>query len=141
METKLNIKEFRIGNLVDRTDYICRVVGIFEKDNGLVLDAINYKGERFVLQEVKPISLTEEWLLKMGFKKQEEYYYKSELDIDYCFLYADFRKDWGLYIEYTDSPCLEDENKKYPVSFGVKYIHQVQNLYFSLTHKELKIEL
>lgn len=95
-----------------------------------------------------PIPLTEEWLLKFGFAKEETkeserhgfYFSKSYIDINYCFSFADFREDFGLYIEYTDSPHESDEGKKYPVSFGVKYVHQLQNLYFALTGGELKTD-
>ncbi len=75
----------------------------------------------------EPIPLTEEWLLKLGFVIQPKYNYL---------------KDW-LYIQkgkfamnnargfWSHSPIyLEDV-------IEIKYVHQLQNLYFALTGEEL----
>ena len=89
------------------------------------------------LCNLSPITLTEEWLLRFGFEKDGEYYSIHLFDYKYCLKYADFRSDWGFYIEYIDSPLLSDEDVKYFVSCGTKYVHQLQNLYCSLTGNEL----
>lgn len=95
--------------------------------------------------KIKPIPLTDEWLVKFGFEKEDKkpskehgYYYSKHIeDYKYCFSYANFRGDWGFYNEYTDSPIDFDDDRKYIVSFGVKYVHQLQNLIFALIGKEL----
>jgi hypothetical protein len=90
--------------------------------------------------EYKPIPLTEEWLLKLGFSMDDEYLSMWINDYKYCFKYRDWAKNWAFYIEYTDSPHPKDENQKYPVSFDIRYVNQLQNLYFALTGEELEIK-
>lgn len=78
-----------------------------------------------------PIELTEEILLKCGFAE----FYKSDFSVKLeCIKNPIFEfvrrnhKDWNLRIK--------GETHKH-----IKYLHQLQNLYFSLTGKELEIEL
>lgn len=87
--------------------------------------------------KVNGIELTPDVLEKFGFGLVNGYYVISHYDVDFCFRFADFRDDYGFYIEYTDSPFHSDENKKYFVSAGTKYLHQLQNLIFALTGEEL----
>ena len=77
----------------------------------------------------KPIPLTEEWLLKFGFKKRKNrhlFHWENKIVIS----------------EYKD----EFENFFYPktgydirFSNEIKYVHQLQNLYFALTGAELTV--
>ena len=84
----------------------------------------------FYINYAKPIVLTEEWFIKFGFTKVGEYFIISRLDIDYCFNWRDFKSDYSLSIEYTDSPLPQDQGVKYPVTLGTKYVHQLQNLFY-----------
>jgi hypothetical protein len=129
--------ELRIGNLVQWSD-----------ETQIVPITITRLGNFSVgMESIKPIPLTEEWLLKFGFEKEESkpsakhhnYFSKYISDYKYCFTYAEFRKDFGVYIEYTDSSDLNDDGIKYPFCFGIKYVHQLQNLYYSLTGTELSL--
>ena len=71
------------------------------------------------LEFLEPIPLTEEWLLKFGFIKREDYYFLRGLKIRF----------WeGVNIEYKDISIYE------VVGFSV---NELQNLYFALTLKEL----
>jgi hypothetical protein len=73
------------------------------------------------LDKIEPIPLTEELLLKCGFEKRvwgNVTYYNPNLDLD-----RDFRVrgiDWNVQI---------------------KYLHQLQNLFFALTGEELEVKL
>ena len=77
----------------------------------------------------KPIPLTEEWLLIFGFKKRKNrhlFHWENKIVIS----------------EYKD----EFENFFYPktgydirFSNEIKYVHQLQNLYFALTGAELTV--
>ena len=77
----------------------------------------------------KPIEITEEWLLKFGFKKRKNrhlFHWENKIAIS----------------EYKD----EFENFFYPktgydirFSNEIKYVHQLQNLYFALTGAELTV--
>ena len=74
----------------------------------------------------KPIPLTEEWLIKCGFKFQNilKKAYQRNL-----YLY----KGFGIY-EVKPKEFFYKE-------IQIKYVHQLQNLYFALTGDELEINL
>ena len=74
----------------------------------------------FNCQEIKPIPLTEEWLVRFGFKKRK------------CGNYI-----WWIHarIQFTDKmELLIDGN----LWIEIESVHQLQNLYFALTGEELK---
>jgi len=86
--------------------------------------------------------LTEEWFLNNGFIQDGEdekdfspYFYKGHADVRFLFRFAKFRNDWGFYIEYTDSPFDKDEGVKYPVSFGLTTVQQLEQLWELITIK------
>jgi hypothetical protein len=98
--------------------------------------------------DIQPVKLAEEWFLKLGFKKEDKdpaskhhgpYYSIWIHDYKYSFSYADFRDDWGFYHSYTDALKDEDNDKFDFISCGIKYVHQLQNLFFALTGTELII--
>jgi len=107
--------ELRIGN------WVHDVVGDFQI-NGHQIDML----ERRVVT-YKPIPLTEEWLIKFGFEL-EGYYKKYPL-------YSVMQHDESELI------CIGSINDSGNICCSnVKYVHQLQNLYFSLTGKELELE-
>jgi hypothetical protein len=65
-------------------------------------------------KDYEPIPLTEEWLLKFGF-----------------IWHGDIKILKGYLNNYVDGNG----------ETHLKYVHQLQNLYFALTNEELKIEL
>ena len=79
------------------------------------------------LEDVKPIPLTEEWLVKFGF------------DFDgYC-------SYWKSEIELTKDTMDEHFQSFNNVGSGlcqkeIKYVNQLQNLYFAITGEELTIK-
>lgn len=118
----MKAQELRLGNLVYDTG---------GKVNTINMDAFKYLlsyGDTDICQ-VKPIPLTEEWLVKFDGKK----ILYSEIK-DYSFgdysvtIIKDVFKFWV--VDSIDSPlCIE-----------IKYVHQLQNLYFALTGEELTIK-
>lgn len=66
------------------------------------------------------IPLTEEWLLKFGFEKRIDGYFKSKIKLDFN-SNGIVRFHWSQKVTYLD------------------YVNQLQNLYFALTQKELSI--
>ena len=127
----MEVKELRIGNLIDRTDYICKVIGIdiLKNDEGTIItEPLDFKGERFVVQEQKPIPLTEEWLIKFGFR--------CRFDIGYNGWYSPNILGESIRI-------FEVENGWFKYSSAhtvIKNLHQLQNLYYALTNEELTIK-
>jgi hypothetical protein len=151
----MKTQELRIRNFIykkiHKKDTPLELVEVLSIDGSFdVLDVKNIDGyitEQCPLKDFEPIPLTEEWLLKFGFKVKDRksnldtnIFYIPTFEIDYCLFYADFRLDYGLYVEYTDSPFPEDDEKLYPITFGIKYVHQLQNLLYGLTGEELTIK-
>ena len=86
----------------------------------------------FAARNLSSISLSEEWLLKFGFQKQHN---------------AGTSNEWywkGLGMDLTPELELSSGDRYYdsmPVDGAtpLKYVHQLQNLYFALTGKELEL--
>ena len=122
----MDASELRIGNLlrdkVSKTEL--KVIKLTEKD--IVTYVIDRS--RFPLQSgwaLEPILLTEEWLLKFGFW-HDNYYNSSKRFIN-------------------KSPLIIIQGNGYytlPYYFHceIKYVHQLQNLYFALTNHELTLD-
>ncbi|QQV90455.1 hypothetical protein Harreka1_48 [Olleya phage Harreka_1] len=81
----------------------------------------------------KPIPLTEEWLLKFGFKgNNENGFVFGDNDVHRLKF---FNKSVGYQhriVSIWQSVAIYDAT--------IKHVHQLQNLYFALTNKELKIK-
>lgn len=133
----MKANELRIGNLVRRRKKVLKV-GIIQHDKILVSGYSWCK--YFKCEDLYPIQITEEWLLKLGFEciadagdqkrfalknRKPNYYYGVELD--------------------HEEICLNKQSL-----FGCEtiihneiffqYVHQLQNLYFALTGEELTIK-
>jgi hypothetical protein len=100
--------------------------------NWIYNNNVEYQVTPYVIEElwasvrgwVQPIPLTKEWLLKFGFKKSDNYG-NDEYRLDG---YSYFRG--SFYISDCDE-CGE--------SVEINFVHELQNLYFALTKKELTI--
>ena len=101
--------ELRIGNWV-----LSPTEGEIQIENGWQID----EGE-----EVEPIPLTEEWLVKFGFENNS-----MNLDEE-GFLHLDISFIGGVNVYINDM--------EYP---NINYVHQIQNLYFALTGQELQTD-
>jgi len=114
----MKANELRKFNLVSTGGVICQVrsIGVYENirlspypDNGWM--------ESFDTSDVSPIPLTEEWLKRFGFRRVNSTWHK------------------------LGNLCI---NISHDVEWGgnwmgirLKYVHQLQNLYFALTGEEL----
>ena len=91
-----------------------------------------------ILDTWKPIPLTEEWLLKFGFEdvdlnmsgsnwlvKEQKGIWRQAIRI----AYNEWSEEWSLTLECVSPPTLSIAR--------IKYVHQLQNIYFALTGKEL----
>ena len=118
----MEANELRIGNYVNK--YYCvqelDLISCGVIDMNDIEDLASYIS--LDLKNVKPIPLTEEWLVKFGFEKLEGW------DNMYYFQIGNFQ----VY-EYNVSGYDYD-------GFNIKHVHQLQNLYFALTNKELAIK-
>jgi hypothetical protein len=78
------------------------------------------------------IPITEEWLFKFGFEKQDKYWFFLRTH------YANF--DEFNYSILFEKVTLEKNSIELGICNTIKYIHQLQNLYFALTNTELQIQ-
>jgi hypothetical protein len=129
----IDIKELRIGNLV-------LAKGIKNNLYETIIDSIDTNGVNFTIpdnygestteliyDEVWPIEITEEWLIKLGLRdpnKMKVFNNGKRLDIERTL--AD-SEEWDIYLNEDHYLCT------------VKYIHQLQNVFFDLG-QELTIQ-
>ena len=136
--TELRANELRIGNLVnineetriDNTNELPLINPLFkieriDEDGEIIIySEINNLHIFCDLESIEPIPLTEEWLLKFGFERQEN----NWKTLDLHFATIGWEKLAGITLSF------EKESIYLP---HIKYVHQLQNLYFALTGEEL----
>lgn len=130
-------QELRIGNLVDLGKRIAKVIDIGH-NSCTVVDLEETQDTLESYERTQGIVLTDEWFIKWGFFQDGEYWCRSVVDYNYCFTYRDWAKNWAFYQEYTDSSDTKDDGVKYVISFDIEFVHQLQNLWFALLHKEIE---
>lgn len=120
----MEANELRIGNYVNIDSPEKTQKSILKIENGVQIDNLIH-----VLHS--PIPLTDGLLLKAGFE-YDEYQYLYELNTVIIHIQngiLTFRKHYLL-------------NKEFEYEeIEIKYLHQLQNLYFALTGKEIEIKL
>lgn len=145
----MNANELRIGNLLFHNNEIITVKGISPHCGDYAINCEKkYINKRIELDETetiteeirptwvylrkcKPVQLTEEWLSKFGFEYEDlgddtpyEWYKKDNIEI------------WDFNGEYWICDMLD----QYVFEKEIKYVHQLQNLYFALTNTELEVK-
>jgi hypothetical protein len=109
----MKVQELRIGNLVNFNGVNYKIE-LLDLDGYIGLsDIILF--EHVHIDDLKPIELTEEWLIKFGFKK--------------------FVPDF-----INPSLLIRNTTEGFKIirhGIMVNHLHQLQNLYFALTGKEL----
>lgn len=132
--SRLEVEQLKIGNHVfDKfREREVLVWGIESNHDQIVVNYANGSGVYTVdLKDVEPIPLTEEWLLKFGFK-----YYKDGI-------YQFWSKDVGIFQVMNCS-----DNNGFGIriwlngTFGrtIYFLHDFQNLLFSLHGVELELK-
>ena len=152
-------KEFRIGNYVNiSVDWgsVTEITG-FQIDEIFLSENKEYKCKNYYksghievyLRDLSPIPLTEEILLKCGFNMIDKEGFKiSQIKKDGIFsleIRGKYPRD-TMFIRFDVSEnsilCeLSLFEKNHRVYIDIKYLHQLQNLHFALTGKELDIKL
>lgn len=85
----------------------------------------------------KPIHITDNWMIKLGFKKVKSngvYWYEKKLGKYKPVLVTNDIGEFGFSEKLKFVFIDEYDNIK------LKYVHQIQNLYFSLTQTELTLK-
>lgn len=131
----INIKEVRVGNLVDLYGSIATI------------QIADFKGIGSAISSGKPIPLTEERLIKFGFEKQ------SDLIKNITCLEEGGDNGFNNSIEFMNDKyekvflykgeyyyIIDENGDDYGTNYTSKkleYVHQFQNLHYSLTGIEL----
>jgi hypothetical protein len=129
----MKLNELRIGNYIKLmlNDEEFAIIQVTLND----LDAVDNKKGVY-----EPLPLTEDWLLKHGF---------SVKNFDYSIPISECKVVWLTLIPQDEecsaySVCVtqtdEDEEDQNAFLSDISYVHQLQNLYFALTGKELDYE-
>lgn len=133
----VDVRELRIGNFFKIS--VCdnfRVDEIYKNEDGFycVKNNIGCNGSYLygAVEDLQPISLTEELLLKCGFNVE---CYEFQIKEQLLLAIEDF---WILYNTRTNFYVVIFFNKAFK---QIEYLHQLQNIYFDLTGKELEVKL
>ena len=116
--------EIRIGDYLrwdDPSHDILKVESISYSTN-------NWFVNNGLLIDMKPIPLTEEWLLRFVLKGRKDFVYDSI-------------NGFGIQIRNGKyyAAILDISGVLYHSTIEIKYVHQLQNLYFALTGQELEL--
>lgn len=134
----IKANELRIGNWVTelRNSRIVSIDGIEPNHEFVWVNYLNGFGQYKVgVDNIEPIPLTPEILEKCGFvliSKNSYWCFKNEVGFVLCMWMAD--------------SCVQGFEVKGSFYYGdsyieIKYLHQLQNIYFSLTGEELDVKL
>lgn len=129
----INTKELRIGNYVnlfkgiddDGSDWVLCEVLMVSPNKVDLIDPLISQIFRSDIYSITPIPIAEEWLIKFGFTGRVDFKWKNNIGIqivDGKFYFA--LKDMGNVFFHSIIEC--------------KYVHDLQNLHFMLTGKELE---
>lgn len=150
----IEARELRIGNLIyteeeDGSMDVSEVIE-FKSDLSMYINEGELIGKRQKRTEdytwvspscpKKPIPLTEEWLVRFGFEKIKSHdfgdyeYHKFINGSEYLVWFTDYSISiGGSRAEISKGLC-------YSSDCIIKYVHQLQNLYFALTGQELELK-
>jgi hypothetical protein len=122
----IKANELRIGNLVLIDGEESEIHG------GLIAD---FETDCFD-GKIEPIPLNEEWLIKFGFERRvfaqrNEYILIIDIDNQKHFIEFAFPRNEKIQVIMYYDKCFYKH---------IKYVHQLQNLYFALTGQELEIK-
>jgi hypothetical protein len=131
----MKASELRIGNLVDLNGLKSFPIESITRDGINVNEGDYGMWHLATWDEVKPIPLTEEWLLKLGISIHSVKEFSS---------YASYESkivllDYGGKYEYVIA-CGDDGYGGWNYdTITIDSVHQLQNLFFALTGEELTI--
>lgn len=121
----MKASELRIGNYVS-SPLSSALHGLWQIRDGQSIMDVDIHERMY-----EPIPLTEEWLLKFGFLAPVGEYEGFNLSGGYMSMSVFLLERNEIYaMDGSDSLLVK----------GIRYVHQLQNLYFALTGEELTIK-
>ena len=135
MSKEIKANEVRIGNIVFSTitDEEVEIAAILQNEKDIFDFEVKDKEGMFSEsqdEDVESILLTEDWLLKFGFEKKEDEVLNFRRYP--VMVKKHLQNYWSVYIDNLQVLC--------STPLELKHVHQLQNLYFDLTQKELTIK-
>jgi hypothetical protein len=131
----MKANELRIGNYFkSKSDE-----AIYELTYELLAEQFNGKDLGF--DDMQPIPLTQDWLIKLGFKKHiidEPTIKQTRWILDWSYMCATC--PLSIYDKGKNSFSSFDSSIRGIIHSEIKHVHQLQNLYFALTGEELTIK-
>lgn len=123
--------EFRKGNIVSNEKLDIFKTGYVELEARWIYELAvkeSAQAHEDYVDYFKPIPISEDWLILFGFEEDAEYDNTFNLLTDVLNGFTTITIDVRAEVLLLD--CME---------IKIKHVHQLQNLYFSLTNQELKI--
>jgi len=128
----ITVRDLRIGNYIKIYGDKFHFQEVLQINRG----SIGIEDDEFEcveINEVNPIPITEKWLTSLGFKFVIRNMYMLRLNNEIQLQFYENQDEFiVIAIGQYDSALIHTDLKK------IKYIHQLQNLYFALTGEELK---
>lgn len=128
--------ELRIGNYVlydDKpTSYLDIVTQIFEDGVEIISNSAFGGTASRTFEQIEPVKIQYNVLIQCGFIDHAQNGWGCRIDVnssDELCLYTDDNE-----LKY------QSKNSGFTRGFNIKYLHQLQNLYFILTGKELQLK-
>lgn len=127
------VNDYRIGNyILDEDGELCIVEQLSSQLMGCYQQGSNVENKNCINSKypsnIYAIQLTEEWLLEFGFDLLFQTCYRGR--------YSNFTIN-GIWVYFfTDKNTVEFRDN----DFKIKYVHQLQNVWFALTGEELTIK-
>lgn len=119
----MKANELRIGNNVLWNDTVVRVDEIVDNGESYEVFFLKDLGGNFEsIEDIEPILLTEEWLLKSGCEKKEDYFILERFRLRHLRPYKYF------YVTDVDSSVYFTK---------LEFVHEWQNFYYILQGEEL----
>lgn len=125
----IDIRDLRIGNIISSEETNYTIHGMSGKY--VVID--DY-GENINVEELEPIKLTEDILNSCKLNKD---YVGARLLSDKIIVYPDIIKMSDEYMVLFSAEL----NIKSTFLFKIKYLHELQNVYYDINKKELEVDL
>ena len=113
----MKASELRLGNFIYDTKGTV---------NTVTIEALQYVLANEERLQAKPIPLTEQWLVRLGFEKRKHQTYGISYGLKAIAIVVSASGTF-INLDYIDAP--------------LDYVHQLQNLTFALTGEELEVKL
>src|SRR5690606_4448268 len=121
------VQELRSGNYVLWQGKIVEVISIMPRWACVRYDEVTFSRS---YEEFQSVPITEEWLREFGFGASDE-----------CEMGHNTNKHFGFYFDWHFKRFrldVDDGENGLEIRLDIRYVHQLQNLYFALTGEELK---